>query len=160
MNEKTAGGWGGCRTARCGEFLQSSSGRADKSKVTCFSYFVEKKPFILADCEVLREKSFGCLYPNDSLRKTKVFINLWFKNRNLVSCQSKPLRQSSSQKSRLHSLSTGTPFIAQVTDGLGMPLALQVSTPFSPGARTRLRGGALIQYGAAENRRSGRRLEN
>lgn len=52
----------------------------------------------------------------------------------------------------LHSLSMGMPFIAQVMEGLGVPLALQVSTPFSPGARTRFLGAPLIQYGAAENR--------
>lgn len=66
-----------------------------------------------------------------------------------------------SQKNRLHSLSMGMPFIAQVMDGFGVPLALQVSTPFSPGARTRFRGAPPIQYGAAENRGgSSRRLEN
>ena len=64
-------------------------------------------------------------------------------------------------RSRLHLLSMGMPFMAQVMEGLGVPLALQVSTPFSPGARTRFLGVPLIQYGAAENRREhSRRLEN
>lgn len=61
----------------------------------------------------------------------------------------------------LHSLSMGMPFIDQVMEGLGVPLALQVSTPFSPGARTRFLGAPLIQYGEAENRTEHRRgLEN
>lgn len=55
----------------------------------------------------------------------------------------------------LHSLSTGTPFMCQVMDGLGVPLARQVSTPFSPGARTRFLGVPPIQYGAAEKEREG-----
>lgn len=55
----------------------------------------------------------------------------------------------------LHSLSTGTPFTSQVMDGLGVPLALQVSTPLSPGARTRFLGAPSIQYGAAEKEREG-----
>lgn len=58
----------------------------------------------------------------------------------------------SSQRNRLHLLSILSPFIVQVMEGLGMPFALQVSTPFSPGARTRFLGVPLIQYGAAENR--------
>lgn len=41
------------------------------------------------------------------------------------------------------------PFIAQLMEGLGVPLARQVSTPLSPGARTRFLEGPLIQYGAA-----------
>lgn len=35
-------------------------------------------------------------------------------------------------------------------DGLGVPLALQVSALLSPGARTRFLGTPSIQYGAAE----------
>lgn len=54
----------------------------------------------------------------------------------------------------------GMPFIAQLTEGLGVPLALQVKTPFSPGARTRFLGGPLIQYGAAENRTGGERINH
>lgn len=60
-----------------------------------------------------------------------------------------------------HSLSMGIPFMAQETEGLGVPLALQVSVPLSPGARTRFLGAPLSQYGAAENRSGcSRRLEN
>lgn len=50
--------------------------------------------------------------------------------------------------------------MAQDTEGLGVPLALQVSTLLSPGARTRFLGAPLIQYGAAENRTERRRINH
>lgn len=45
-------------------------------------------------------------------------------------------------------LSIGTPFNNQLILGLGMPLALQIRVPSSPGDSTRF-WGAIIQYGAA-----------
>ena len=50
-----------------------------------------------------------------------------------------------SQRSTLRSPSTETPFIDHLMEGLGVPLALQVRTPFSPGARTRFLGAPVIQ---------------
>lgn len=53
------------------------------------------------------------------------------------------------ERTEFHSLSMAMPFMAQAMDGFGVPLARQVSTPLSPGARTRFREGPLSQYGAA-----------
>lgn len=42
----------------------------------------------------------------------------------------------------------GTPFANQLILGFGLPLALQISVPSSPGDKTKFLG-AVIQYGAA-----------
>lgn len=43
----------------------------------------------------------------------------------------------------------GTPFANQLILGFGLPLALQINVPSSPGDKTKFLG-AVIQYGAAE----------
>lgn len=42
----------------------------------------------------------------------------------------------------------GTPFANQLILGFGLPLALQINVPSSPGDKTKFLG-AVIQYGAA-----------
>jgi len=42
----------------------------------------------------------------------------------------------------------GTPFANQFMFGFGLPLALQINVPSSPGDKTKFLG-AVIQYGAA-----------
>lgn len=42
----------------------------------------------------------------------------------------------------------GTPFVNQLMLGFGLPLALQINVPSSPGDNTKFLG-AVIQYGAA-----------
>lgn len=42
----------------------------------------------------------------------------------------------------------GTPFANQLMLGFGLPLALQINVPSSPGDKTKFLG-AVIQYGAA-----------
>lgn len=56
-------------------------------------------------------------------------------------------------------LSIGTPFDNQLILGLGLPLALQIRVPSSPGDSTRF-WGAMIQYGAASWRKENTHTQN